>query len=215
MNSCSQVGNPHVWFANWPIGPDYWSFGDHFMVLEVQESFLPLNHLGYWPSCPLPLAQHLTLMWPILLQLSHFTYSLLLAWKITFESLLLEVGPCHQLHSVLRCEIITFRSNTPPRVLITGSQEGVSMDSIMIPMNCESVTVTLSLPQVSLSLWRSVMCPSRVSEFPSMKHFACRWVCARFCTMGAAWVYWHTRLSQAVFALEQSSLAWMLGVNVC
>ena len=30
-----------------------------FMVLEVHESFLPLNHLGYLTSCLLPLAQHL------------------------------------------------------------------------------------------------------------------------------------------------------------
>ena len=93
---------------------------------------------------------------------------MLLDWKITFGYLLLEVGPCRWLHSVLRCEMISFGTNTLPRVPMTGSQEGDGMESIMMPENCESETVMPSLPQASLSLCSFVMCPGKVSVFPSV-----------------------------------------------
>ena len=44
---------------------------------------------------------------------------------------------CLWLHSALRCEMTIFGSKTPPRVPITRSQEGVSMDSVMTPVNCQ------------------------------------------------------------------------------
>jgi len=37
-----------------------------------------------------------------------------------------------------------FQSNTPPKVPMTGSQDGVSIDSIIIPANYESVKFMLS-----------------------------------------------------------------------
>src|SRR5882724_5884377 len=108
---------------------------------------------------------------------------------------------------MFRHEMMTLRSNTPPSVPMTGSQDGVGMDNMMIPMNCESVTVTPSPPQASLNLWSSAMCPGNVSVFPSKNHLACRHACARFWAIGSACAYLLTRLSQAVLELEQSRLA--------
>ena len=87
-------------------------------------------------------------------------------------SLSTEIGPCLLLHSLLSHKIVTFGSNTLPRVPTTGSQEGVGMESMRIPANCESMMVTPSPVQTSLSLWSSAMCGGKVSVPPSVKHLA-------------------------------------------
>jgi len=69
-----------------------------------------------------------------------------------FPSLLVEVSPCLLLHSVLRREMTIFGSNTPPRVPMTGSQDGVGMDNVMTPVNKALVMPTPSLLHASQSL---------------------------------------------------------------
>jgi len=131
--SHSWICKPHIWLTCWTINPDYQCLGDSSDCVGGVLVLLPLNHLGYWPSWPLPFTKHLIFVWSDQLQLSHFIDDLFLVWKTTFTSLLIEVSPCLLLHSVLRHEMTIFGSITPPRVPITGSQDGVSMDNLMTP----------------------------------------------------------------------------------
>jgi len=63
---------------------------------------------------------------------------------------------------------MTFGSNTPPRVPMTGSHEGEGIDSVITPVNCVSVISTPNPPHASHSLCSSAMWTGKVSVLPSM-----------------------------------------------
>src|SRR5882724_11942616 len=104
-------------------------------------------------------------MCPVWWQFSHL--SCVPVWNTTSEPFPVEVSPCLLLHSVLRHEMATFGSRTPPRVPTTGSKEGVGIDKVMTPENCASEMGIPSPVHASLNFCSSDMCAGNVSVPPS------------------------------------------------
>jgi len=102
MQSCCQVGNPHIRQTSWAICPNDWSLSDHFTVFEVCKILFPLNHSDTDPQVHL-LSQHLAFMWPSYCN-CHISVCLSVAWKTRFSPVV-DVVPVTRF--CLRCEMMT------------------------------------------------------------------------------------------------------------